>query len=160
LPDDVKDAIMAPPKLRADAHRGPLLGALLRLCRQEIVLHLEQGLHALGAQPLHEAVSQPLHEHPAGLRITQLAHIAGVTKQSIAEMVDAMEAAGYVERVPDPSDGRARLVRLTRRGKTINERARALVREVEARWAERVGEARVEALRATLEAIVAGDDKK
>jgi DNA-binding MarR family transcriptional regulator len=156
LPDDVKDLIMAPPKL----NRGPLLGALLRLARQEIVLHLEHGLRALGAQPLHEAVSQPLHEHPAGLRITQLAQIAGVTKQSIAEMVDAMEAAGYVERVPDPSDGRARLVRLTRRGKTVNERARELVREVEARWAERVGEARVEALRATLEAIVASDDKK
>jgi DNA-binding MarR family transcriptional regulator len=151
---------MAPPKKRADAHRGPLLGALLRLSRQEIVLHLELGLRALGAQPLHEAVAQPLHEHPTGLRVTQLAQIAGVTKQSIAEMVDAMEAAGYVERVPDPSDGRARLVRLTRRGKAMNERARALVREVEARWAERVGEARVEALRSILEAIIAGDDKR
>jgi DNA-binding MarR family transcriptional regulator len=133
-----------------------LLGALLRLSRQEIVSHLELGLRALGAPPFQDAVLQPLYQHPEGLRITELARIAGVTKQSIAEMVDAMEAAGYVERLADPSDGRARLVRLTRRGKAVNKRARELVRQVEARWAERIGAARIKALRETLAAIVSG----
>jgi DNA-binding MarR family transcriptional regulator len=146
---------MAQTKIRTAEYRGPLLAALLRLSRQEIVLHVERGLRDLGAQPLHETISQPLHEHPAGLRITQLAQMAGVTKQSIAEMVNAMEAAGYIERVPDPRDGRARLVRLTRRGRAVNDRTRELVREAEARWAERIGADRVEALRATLQAIVA-----
>src|SRR5262245_5790899 len=140
-------------KSRIEEYRGPLLGSFLRLCRQEIVSHLELGLLELGVPPPQEAVTQPLYQHREGLRLTQLAQIAGVTKQSIAEMGDAMEAAGYVERVPDPSDGRARLVRLTRHGRTVNARARELVREVEARWAERIGAERVDALRDILAAI-------
>jgi DNA-binding MarR family transcriptional regulator len=150
---------MARKKSGVHEYRGPLLGALLRLCRQEILSHVAIGLRVLDAPPLQEAVMQPLYEQPDGLRVTQLAQLAGVTKQSIAEMIDLMEAAGYVERVPDPSDGRARLVRLTRRGKLVNERARELVREVEERWAARIGSARVDALRDTLTAIVAGQDQ-
>lgn len=140
----------------ASNDRGPLLGALLRLCHQEVISHLEVGFRELGAPPVQGAATQPLYDHPEGLRVTQLAQIAGITKQSMAEIVDALEAHGYVERVKDPSDGRARLVRFTRRGKQMADRARTLVREVEQRWTQRVGAARVHALRETLQAIVAG----
>ncbi len=50
---------------------------------------------------------------PDGTRLSTLAEAAEVTKQSAGWLVDQLEAAGYVERVPDPSDARARLVRLT-----------------------------------------------
>jgi DNA-binding MarR family transcriptional regulator len=141
---------------RDESYRGPLLGALLRRCHQEVIGHIAQGLQAMGAARYPATLAQPLYEHAAGLRVTQLAQLGGVTKQAMAEAVDAMEAAGYVERVPDPSDGRAQLVRLTRAGRAIGKKTRALVREVEARWATRVGATRVEALRETLAAIASG----
>src|SRR5919112_6440625 len=52
---------------------------------------------------------------PHGTRVSDLAEQARVTKQSAGFLVDQLETAGYVERVPDPADGRARLVRLTAR---------------------------------------------
>src|SRR4051812_36848702 len=51
-----------------------------------------------------------------GSRVTDLAEQAGITKQTAGFLVDQLERAGYVERVPDPVDGRARLVRITERG--------------------------------------------
>jgi DNA-binding MarR family transcriptional regulator len=75
-----------------------------------------------------------------GSRITELAESAQVTKQTASGLVDQLEALGYVERVPDPADARARLVRMARRGR----RAQALARQVEARilarWADHLGE--------------------
>src|ERR671920_964421 len=56
---------------------------------------------------------------PQGTRISELAEQARVTKQSAAFLVEQLEAAGYVERVPDPRDGRARLVRLTARARRV-----------------------------------------
>ena len=46
---------------------------------------------------------------PGGSRLTDLAEQATITKQSAGFLVDQLERAGYVERVPDPSDARARL---------------------------------------------------
>jgi DNA-binding MarR family transcriptional regulator len=141
-------------KAPATVDRGPLLGALLRRAHQEVQAHLDDTFRAMGEAPPQGAVGQPLFDHPEGLRATHLARLAGITKQSMAEMIDAMVESGYVERVPDPSDGRARLVRLTSHGRKLAVRAREAVREVEARWAARVGAARIEALRATLAALV------
>lgn len=53
---------------------------------------------------------------PEGTRLTDLAERAQVTKQTAGFLVDQLERAGYVERVPDPADGRARLIRLSARG--------------------------------------------
>jgi DNA-binding MarR family transcriptional regulator len=76
---------------------------------------------------------------PEGTRVTELAAQARVTKQSAAFLVDQLEAAGYVERVPDPADGRARLVRLTRRADEVVAAANAEVERVLAEWAAHVG---------------------
>src|SRR5579859_7343846 len=53
---------------------------------------------------------------PGGSRLTELAKRAGITKQSMGEMVDSLEQRGYVERIPDPTDARATLIRRTQRG--------------------------------------------
>lgn len=132
---------------------GPLLGALLRLCHREVQVALDEGFASAGYRRLHGAATQPLWDAPEGLRLTRLAEIAGVSKQAMAEMVDAMVEAGYIERAPDPGDARARLLRLTRRGREAGLFARRLVRGVEARWEARVGRARVAALRETLRTI-------
>ena len=65
-------------------------------------------------------------------------------------------SAGYVERVPDPSDRRAKLVRATRRGKQVYAIAREVVAELEQQWTRRIGKARMRELRETLEQLNAG----
>jgi DNA-binding MarR family transcriptional regulator len=76
---------------------------------------------------------------PDGTRLTELAQQTQVTKQTAAMLVSALERGGYVERVPDPTDGRARLIRLAERGHAAAAVANAAVAEVEAEWVEYLG---------------------
>ena len=90
-----------------------------------------------------------------GLRLTELAERANMTKQSVGEIVDDLAARGYVERVPDPEDRRAKLICLTERGEEAQTYGLQLFAEVERRWAERFGAERIATLRETLEEIAA-----
>ena len=74
-----------------------------------------------------------------GSRLTELAERAQVTKQTASLLVAALEREGVVERVPDPEDGRARLIRLTERGRTAAQQAMQVVMGVEQEWAEHLG---------------------
>ena len=87
---------------------------------------------------------------PNGSRVTDLAEQARVTKQSAAFLVEQLEAAGYVERVPDPTDGRARLARLTSRARPVVQAANAEVQRVLAEWSDHVGEERLRQMHQTL----------
>ena len=85
-----------------------------------------------------------------GSRLTDLAAQAQVTKQTAGELVDQLQRRGYVERVPDPSDGRARLVRLGARGRAAVALAAPVVAEVEAEWTAHLGPEDMAALRSAL----------
>jgi DNA-binding MarR family transcriptional regulator len=85
-----------------------------------------------------------------GSRLTDLAAQAQVTKQTAGFLVDQLQARGYVERVPDPRDGRARLIRPARRGLEAAALAAPVVAEVEAEWTAHLGEEAMAALRAAL----------
>lgn len=74
-----------------------------------------------------------------GTRLTDLAEMAQVTKQTAGFLVDRLADAGYVERVPDPTDARARLVRIAERGRVAQACAARAVAEVEAEWEAHVG---------------------
>ena len=74
-----------------------------------------------------------------GTRLTELADRAQVTKQTASLLVAALEREGLVERVPDPDDGRARLIRLSARGREASQRAMEVVIGVEREWAEHLG---------------------
>jgi DNA-binding MarR family transcriptional regulator len=87
---------------------------------------------------------------PDGSRVSDLAEQARVTKQSAAFLVEQLETSGYVERVPDPTDGRARLVRLTTRARRVAEAADAEVQRVLREWADHVGETRLRQMHETL----------
>jgi DNA-binding MarR family transcriptional regulator len=91
-----------------------------------------------------------------GSRLTDLAERAMMTKQTVGEVVSDLEQLGYVERVPDPDDGRAKIIRLTPRGREAYATGRRLIDELEHDWAERFGEERMTALRELLEAVHAG----
>jgi DNA-binding MarR family transcriptional regulator len=87
---------------------------------------------------------------PGGSRLTDLAEQAQITKQSAGFLVDQLERAGYVERVPDPRDTRARLVRVAPRGAKALPLAAAAVAEVEAEWVAYLGRQRMGQLRQIL----------
>ena len=74
-----------------------------------------------------------------GTRLTELADRAGVTKQTASLLVAALEREGLVERVPDPEDGRARLIRLSARGREAAQRAMEVVIGVEGEWTAHLG---------------------
>jgi DNA-binding MarR family transcriptional regulator len=87
---------------------------------------------------------------PDGTRISVLAERAGVAKQTATALVDRLERAGYVERVPDPDDGRARLVRLTAKGRRAIPVARAEEERLEREWEQHLGPRRMRQLREAL----------
>jgi DNA-binding MarR family transcriptional regulator len=125
------------------------------VCQRAVVLHLEQGFAAVGLPVPVGAVTQPLWDAVDGLRLTDLASRAGISKQSMGELVVSMEQAGYIEGVAHPTDKRARLWRLTRRGRSAGKLARKLVREVEAEWTKLVGAPHMKVLVESLSAIAA-----
>jgi DNA-binding MarR family transcriptional regulator len=136
--------------------RRQTLGALLRLPYEALQREVYGGLAARGfpgIRPAHSAVFR--HIAPAGSRLTTLAERAGMTKQSMAYLVEGLEAGGHVRTAPDPTDGRARLVRLTAQGERVLEALIALSAEAEARVAEHIGAKRAGKLRRALEEWVA-----
>jgi DNA-binding MarR family transcriptional regulator len=88
-----------------------------------------------------------------GSRLTDLAERAGMTKQTVGEVTSDLEQLGYLERVPDPDDGRAKIIRLTHRGLEAWLAGRRLIDDLERDWAERFGEERLATLREVLEAV-------
>jgi DNA-binding MarR family transcriptional regulator len=117
----------------------------------------------IGSERLHERLAESGHPEirpphgnvfqfldDSGTRVSVLAQRAQVTKQSMAELVAHLERHGYVERIPDPDDGRAKLVRATARGSEVYAIARQFVAEIEQQWTERLGERKMRQLRELL----------
>lgn len=132
-----------------------MLGAMLRIPFQAIVTHIDAGLQAKGftdLRPAHFVIFQ--HIRPEGSRITELAEQAQITKQSIGSLVDHLMACGYVRRLPDPNDGRAKIVCLTERGWALNNAARESLGEIEQMWAAQVGATRMAQLKQILQDLI------
>jgi DNA-binding MarR family transcriptional regulator len=85
-----------------------------------------------------------------GTRLTELAEAAQVTKQTAGFLVDQLERAGYVERVPDPADGRARMVKITDKAAEAIPAASAEIARIEAEWTRHIGPRRMTQLRDAL----------
>jgi len=88
-----------------------------------------------------------------GGHVTELAEHVRLTKQGMMAMVDDLEARGYVRRVPDPNDARAKLVRLTARGRRAAAECRRAMQSVEQRTRRQLGDRRYDTLRETLEEL-------
>ncbi len=124
---------------------------LLRVPYQAFIRQLFAELARAGyadVHPSHAVVFQLLRAE--GSRVTDLAERAQLSKQYVGRLVAELEALGYLERVPDPTDGRAKLVRLAERGHAITRVAEAAIADIEADWARRLGEARYTQLRRRL----------
>ena len=95
-----------------------------------------------------------------GTRLTELARRAGVTKQAVMVVVDELEVGGFVRRTADPEDGRAKVVRLTARGRTLAAECRRAVAAVEARAKRTLGGRRYESLREALDLLLESEEEE
>ena len=93
------------------------------------------------------------HLRPGGLPQSELAGLLGVSKQAVQQFVDELVEEGAVERIVDPSDARGRIVRLTKRGVGFIEDGNIVKRQIEARYGERIGSKKLEALNAALDEL-------
>jgi DNA-binding MarR family transcriptional regulator len=137
-----------------DTSRPPLMIRLLSVAFDDFCEQLEQRLADTPYSDIrisHGCVFGNID--PDGTRLTELAERARMTKQSVGEVTSDLEQRGYVERVPDPSDGRAKIIRLTERGRAAQALGIGLIDEIEQEWAERFGADHVAALREALEAV-------
>ncbi|HYP45323.1 MAG TPA: MarR family transcriptional regulator [Propionibacteriaceae bacterium] len=119
--------------------------------------HMEQRILAVVVEAGHPItlaqarIFQRIDHH--GSRLTSLAESAQLTKQAAGFLVDQLERAGYVERAPDPGDGRARLIAITRRGYDVIAVAAAEQARIEAEWAAHLGPRATSGLRQALERL-------
>ncbi len=127
-----------------------LLREAFRELNGQVVVRLAERGHGF-VRPAHGAVFQYLDD--TGTTVSTLAERAQMTKQAMAELVHHLERHGYVVRVPDPADRRAKLVQPTAKGQDVIAIAQELVPEMEQFVADVVGAQRVQALRQDLDAI-------
>jgi DNA-binding MarR family transcriptional regulator len=133
------------------------IGILVVLAEQEFVAELREYVARQGFDDQGRSdgfVFRTLHDGP--ITISALAERLEVTKQGAGQIVDDMERRGYVERRPDPSDARARLLHLTERGRAALAAARRFHHTYERRLRARLGDEAVDTLRDVL-AEMAGE---
>ena len=111
-------------------------------------------LHARGYDGLSIIHTNLLaHLDITGTHVTILADRAGITKQAMGRLVDELEAKGFVESMPDPADGRAKLVRFTDTGWQFLLDAYEIKQEIEALYTSVLGEEGMAQLRDLLEKV-------
>jgi DNA-binding MarR family transcriptional regulator len=139
-------------------HPPPTILSLLDAATESVLAEFRLELEEAGyadIRPTHGCVFRFVRDD--GMRLTELAQLAGMTKQSVGELVDDLVDLGYVERIPDPEDRRAKLICLTDRGIEAQRVGFGLLAGIEDRWAERFGAARVKQLLELLEEAVSDD---
>ncbi|GAB2551838.1 hypothetical protein GCM10027167_68990 [Nocardia heshunensis] len=137
--------------------RPPPLGNLLSAAARTLAAELDAGIAAAGFTDI-RAAHAPVFQviDPEGTRSSVLAERAGMTKQAMGELIRHLDSHGYVESIPDPADGRARLIRPTAKGWSVIDAGLAVVTRFDAHLDTLIGPAEVHRLRATLLAIIGG----
>jgi DNA-binding MarR family transcriptional regulator len=117
-----------------------LIGALLRVPAQAIQRRIIDELNAVGFEGLsmpHMAVLR--FPSPDGVRPSVLAERAGMSKQAMNRLLGSLEDLGYLVRSDAPDEGRARIVRFTKRGHAAYAKAVEVLREIERDWLAELG---------------------
>jgi len=89
-----------------------------------------------------------------GTRLTELAKRVGVSKQAVSQIVMELESMGTVERIPDPADGRAKLIRFSKEGRMGILGGLSLLKDMEEEFAEVIGTEKMRALHQGLLALL------
>lgn len=126
----------SPPLDSADV----LVGALLRVPAQAIHRRLIRELNAAGFEELrvaHMAVLQ--FPGPDGTRPGTLAERAGMSKQAMNQLLKSLQGFGYITRSNAHDEGRARIIRFTRRGHAAYSKIHEILRDIEHEWSSELG---------------------
>jgi DNA-binding MarR family transcriptional regulator len=133
------------------ATKDMLIGALLRVPAQAIQRRLIAELNAAGFDELrvpHMAVLQ--FPGPDGARPSVLAERAGMSKQAMNQLLKSLEGLGYLVRSDAPDEGRARIVRFTKRGRAVYAKMVEILRDIEREWSAELGAKRFAELKELL----------
>jgi len=136
---------------RSGPEEGPHIGALLRMAWQRVRARIYSGVRNDGYNdltPAHVALFR--FETVEGQRPSQVAESMQITKQSINDLIRDLERYGYARYSPDPSDGRARLIHLTPRGRRLQATARKYAIAAERELEQELGKERFRELHAML----------
>ena len=154
-PDDKAGCVYSSSNLRfVVTAPPPYLGYLFKLLWNAIQVDFERALTAAGFHdlaPAHRVVMATIAFD--GARITEMAERARITRQAMSQLVSELEDLGYVERIADPSDRRAKLVMLTDHGRAAVDVAVEALHRLEREWTRKLGRERMRELRASLEEI-------
>src|SRR5215468_1527973 len=118
-----------------------LIGALLRVPAQAIHRRLIGGLNDAGFDDLrlpHIAVFQ--YPGPDGCRPSELAERAGMSKQAMNQLLQSLEQLEYIRRSDAKEDGRARIVRFTKRGQAVWDEIYEILTQIETEWRAALGD--------------------
>lgn len=140
--------------MSTEAH-GPPLARLFAIAYRQMIDDLHVQLRGRGwtdVRPSYGFVLLAVREEP--MTTTDLAPLLGVTKQAASKLVDAMAIGGYVERTVGPEDLRRRPVALTPRGRQLLDAVEEIYQDLEASWAEVIGERSVAKLRHDLTRVL------
>jgi DNA-binding MarR family transcriptional regulator len=131
-------------------HDAPL-ARLLGLAARQMAIDLDDKLLQAGVTGHRDSWNNVMpHIPPAGIRLTELAARANMTKQAMAELVAEIERRGYLQRATDPADRRAKIIKFTDQGWATVNLALSALSDLEAEIASRLGEPAVRQLRSTL----------
>jgi DNA-binding MarR family transcriptional regulator len=132
-------------------HIGQLLVHLTRQFQTELYARLlDAGIE--GARVPHTHVTAYIKAE--GSRLTDLATQARMTRPAMAELVDDLQRLGIVERRPDPSDGRAKLICLTDQGWAAMRTGHQIIAELEVKYAQLIGDQRFETMCQAMQALL------
>jgi DNA-binding MarR family transcriptional regulator len=134
-----------------DADWKPTVPALVNLVAAAGAPHLRAAFAAAGLDGIRPAQAVALVPLAiGGLHASDLADRLRVSRQAVAQAVTALERHGYVTRLPDPVDARARIIELTPRGQQALRVMRSNALDLEKRWQRVLGEQRLGEFRETL----------
>jgi DNA-binding MarR family transcriptional regulator len=150
-----QDAAVAKDRTSLEASkRASALQTLMKVARlvdERATARVNEAAGRVVLRPAHTRLFP--HIDLAGTRLTELARRVGITKQAVGQLVDDLVEQGVLDVVADPVDGRARLVRFTKRGLDGIAHGLKVLASIEAELAKHVGRERIEAMHATLLAL-------
>src|SRR5919205_108104 len=132
-----------------------IFSQLLRRPYEALLMRLHTELAAAGYADTYPSWGTNLFHHlrGGGLRLTELAERTHTTKQAMRYTINQLEAAGYVERVPDPTDGRAKIIHLTERGWEGRRVADEIIASIEHECVQKLGEERMRQFEALMKEV-------
>ena len=140
-------------------HREHVLLRLLIRTSQAETSELTERLHAAGHRSVQTSYIGLLgNVDTEGTRVVTIAKRTGNTRQAVSQLINAIEAAGFLERTPDPDDGRAVLVRHTSAGRKLLADALEAMADIEAGYEKVIGTSRMRALKKALADIASAAD--